>query len=177
MKAIPTVFNGVQYRSRLEAKWASFFTLAGWRFEYEPEDASGWIPDFVLIGVKGNKIYVEVKPAYTYDELLDKGDKAVRLADNMDGEILLLGASLIPSVEGWESISLGVLYDGHDWADAAPSVNDDGTLDFFHPIMSFHHRISGVYEGDGHLRTTEGVESAKIRWTEATNNVQWKSPR
>ncbi len=42
----PTVYNGVQFRSRLEAQWACFFDLANWKWEYEPMDLVGWTPTF-----------------------------------------------------------------------------------------------------------------------------------
>jgi hypothetical protein len=45
---IPTIYKGVQFRSRLEAKWAAFFDLLGWRWHYEPLDLDGWIPDFLI---------------------------------------------------------------------------------------------------------------------------------
>jgi hypothetical protein len=45
---IPTIYNGVQFRSRLEAKWAAFFDLLGWHWHYEPLDLDGWIPDFLI---------------------------------------------------------------------------------------------------------------------------------
>ena len=48
IKAHPTKYNGVQFRSRLEARWAAFFDLAGWEWEYEPIDLVGWSPDFKL---------------------------------------------------------------------------------------------------------------------------------
>lgn len=48
MNAIPTVYAGVQMRSRLEATWAAFFDQMGWKWSYEPVDLDGWIPDFVL---------------------------------------------------------------------------------------------------------------------------------
>lgn len=48
--AIPTRYNDINFRSRLEAKWACFFDLLEWRYEYEPIDLQGYIPDFVLIG-------------------------------------------------------------------------------------------------------------------------------
>lgn len=60
--AIPTMYNGVQFRSRLEARWAAFFDLCGWQWEYEPFDLNGWIPDFVLSRHSGGKTLVEVKP-------------------------------------------------------------------------------------------------------------------
>jgi hypothetical protein len=56
--AIPTQYAGVQFRSRLEARWAAFFDLIRWKWEYEPIDLDGYIPDFVLEG----DYLVEVKP-------------------------------------------------------------------------------------------------------------------
>ena len=32
MKSIPTLFNGIEYRSRLEARWAAMFGLIDSRF-------------------------------------------------------------------------------------------------------------------------------------------------
>lgn len=61
IKAIPTIYNHVQFRSRLEARWAAFFDLAGIKWEYEPFDLEGWAPDFKVIS--GNVVALaEVKP-------------------------------------------------------------------------------------------------------------------
>lgn len=57
--AIPTLYRGRQYRSRLEARWAAFFDLLGWRHEYEPFDLGAWSPDFLL---PEWQVLVEVKP-------------------------------------------------------------------------------------------------------------------
>lgn len=46
--AIPTKYAGVQFRSRLEARWAAFFDLLGWEWEYEPIDLDGYVPDFIV---------------------------------------------------------------------------------------------------------------------------------
>lgn len=46
--AIPTMYNNVQFRSRLEARWAACFDLLGRRWQYEPIDLNGWIPDFLV---------------------------------------------------------------------------------------------------------------------------------
>lgn len=51
--AIPTAYGGVNFRSRLEARWAAMFDLLGWRWEYEPLDLDGYIPDFLVRGVPG----------------------------------------------------------------------------------------------------------------------------
>lgn len=60
IKAIPTVYAGVQMRSRLEARWAAFFTACGWSWTYEPFDLNGWAPDFQLNFSR--PVLVEVKP-------------------------------------------------------------------------------------------------------------------
>lgn len=46
--AHPTKYNGVEFRSRLEARWAAFFDLIEWEWLYEPVDLLGWVPDFQL---------------------------------------------------------------------------------------------------------------------------------
>lgn len=65
--AIPTVYRGRQYRSRLEAKWAAFFDLIGWRHEYEPFDLGSWSPDFLIHCAGGRRLLVEVKPLQEFD--------------------------------------------------------------------------------------------------------------
>lgn len=62
IKAIPTEYNGVMFRSRLEATWAAFFDILKWDWEYEPFDLEGWSPDFLLKGAGGARIFCEVKP-------------------------------------------------------------------------------------------------------------------
>ena len=42
----PTLYNGVQFRSRLEAQWACFFDQAKWKWDYAPMDLAGWTPTF-----------------------------------------------------------------------------------------------------------------------------------
>lgn len=37
VRAIPTIYNGVEFRSRLEARWAVFFDAMRVRWEYEIE--------------------------------------------------------------------------------------------------------------------------------------------
>ena len=71
VKAHPTMYNGVQYRSRLEARWAAFFDLIGWQHEYEPIDLPGWSPDFRVVFPCGHSecngshsLLVEVKPFF-----------------------------------------------------------------------------------------------------------------
>jgi hypothetical protein len=63
MKAKPTVFAGVRFRSRLEARWAVFFAALGVRWEYEPETpATNYQADFLLPRATCGPLWVEVKP-------------------------------------------------------------------------------------------------------------------
>lgn len=67
--AIPakkTTYNGVEYRSQLEAWWAAFFDECDWKHEYEPKVAGFRKPDFVLHGLNKD-VYVEVKPTNEID--------------------------------------------------------------------------------------------------------------
>lgn len=62
-KGIPTRYAGVQFRSRLEARWAAFFDICEWRWDYEPIDLDGYIPDFLVDTPDTKQLLVEVKPA------------------------------------------------------------------------------------------------------------------
>ena len=63
IKAIDTEYNGMLFRSRLEARWAVFFDTARIKYEYEPEGFEyhgyRYLPDFFLPELD---TYVEVKP-------------------------------------------------------------------------------------------------------------------
>lgn len=75
IKAHPTLYDDVLFRSRLEARWAAFFDLAGWKWEYEPIDLEGWTPDFRVVFHCGHSecngshtLLIEVKPYYNISE-------------------------------------------------------------------------------------------------------------
>jgi hypothetical protein len=64
MEAIGTIYNGVKFRSKLEARWAVFFDIYGLKWEYEPGTfklKSGilYCPDFYFPGLN---YYAEIKP-------------------------------------------------------------------------------------------------------------------
>ncbi len=58
--AIPTLYRGRMYRSRLEARWAAFFDRLGWTHEYEPFDLGAWSPDFAI--TEPFDALIEIKP-------------------------------------------------------------------------------------------------------------------
>ena len=99
MKAIPIKIDGIQFRSKLEARWYLFMKRLGWHIEYEPdiEGLNGWIPDFLIIGKK-HKILVDVKPIDRAKEWDTHPDRAKILNSGIknlpDYELLILGTNL-----------------------------------------------------------------------------------
>jgi len=60
-RGIITSFAGVTFRSRLEATWAHLFTALKWKWDYEPVDLDGYLPDFDL-GFRKRPLLTEIKP-------------------------------------------------------------------------------------------------------------------
>lgn len=116
IKAHPTNYRGTVFRSRLEARWAAFFDLAGWKWEYEPLDLHGWTPDFFVEFPCGHSqcsgshsLLVEIKPYHSLDQFKDH--KCIDWpygANRFDGSFLPMGADasaafgINPSVTYWE---------------------------------------------------------------------------
>jgi len=69
IKSLPTYYNGIKFRSRLEARWAIFFDELGFSWEYEPEgfkleNGVRYLPDFLIKNFKGRfngDLWIEVK--------------------------------------------------------------------------------------------------------------------
>ena len=100
---IPTTYHGTNFRSRLEARWAAFFDLAGWSWVYEPFDLEGYIPDFLMTsgticGISDAPLLVEVGPCSRLDEYRAKAQKWLDLHDS-DHALLVLGVS--PALDVW----------------------------------------------------------------------------
>jgi hypothetical protein len=111
-EGIPTKYKGVQYRSRLEARWAAFFTHMYWSFRYEPFYLPGYLPDFIIKGPKRDSCLIEVKPAVTqgdYYEAVPKVQTALRRG-NCKYDLIIVGVTPMP-----KSI----------WTQADPDDEDD----------------------------------------------------
>jgi hypothetical protein len=186
MSGIPTTHRGINMRSLLEAKWAGFFTLLGWRWEYEPTEFNGWIPDFVLIGKK-QITYVEVKPTNQFPkEVAAKID-----ASDCTDEVLIVG--LYPSfhynwpdTEPQDNPPLGWLgeCDKNDptprwWQNA--DWHDLGGIGFHATGGCFRNRITGEYDGDDGcsalFKNDTRAWNTRMLWVHACNRAQWRGRR
>lgn len=170
MTAIPTTYASVRFRSRLEARWAAFFDLLEWDWDYEPLDLCGYIPDFIVDAKKWqfpDPFLVEVKPFLSLDECLDDA-KAKIDSSGWDGKSVIVGAKLHPYV-GADRLCA---YTG-DAVRTGP-IGCRGTW------WSGHIGRYGFDDNDHESCTSiEDEDEALIlgMWREAGNRVQWRGPR
>lgn len=173
IKAIPTEFEGVVFRSRLEARWAAAFTELGWHWNYEPFDLDGWIPDFHLEGT----ILVEVKP-FTFREqwgaTISKIVSAMESSQNFV-EVLLLGTDIFPPIDGYNNPQLGWLLtrQSGDWeVENAMLYVMDGRFDFSAENGRRSRLGRAIVEKFQHY--SPSPSSVSGIWAAACNNSKWK---
>lgn len=187
IKAHPTTYRGVAFRSRLEARWAAFFDQAGWRWQYEPGDYEGWSPDFALIG-DHQVVMVEVKPI-EWTQSLKAAHAAVSAREDLDKvrrqldrEVLVLGSYPIGLTDYgyWTPREhfLGIFWhatqdEGGGTDGAVLTTNPDQSWDIAAHTGSYHNRLSGYY--DGNLENSPPPGSVHHRWGEASRLTQWKA--
>lgn len=184
--AIATKYDGIEYRSRLEARWAAFMRNIGWDITYEPFDGDGYIPDFLVQGP--SPMLVEVKPAVTQGEYEAAVPKAeAGLAAHWQHDILIVGASPFPDQMGcaWDQPVAGWLgqYDeywndgpdpawGWDAAQWMTCLNCKKTS-VFHSTHTFNGRPCGCYDGD-HYLGSPNMRLLESFWADACNDVKWR---
>jgi hypothetical protein len=170
IKAIPTRYKGVQYRSRLEAKWAAFFDNIGWQYTYEPFDLGGYIPDFLIHG--NHPFLIEVKPAVTLDDYRAPISKIERADSPYD--VLIVGVTARPhpglllshndtlavwigcyGCKTWGVGSLSHWFNPAGCDEQGCAVNENWAVEQQH-------------------NDRRGIDHA---WADATNEVQWISRR
>jgi hypothetical protein len=173
--AIPTTYQGIEFRSRLEAKWAFVFDQFEWTWEYEAIDLAGYIPDFIILFPHGPML-VEVKPAMTQEDLEAAIPKIE--ASGWDGEALILGA--VANFDNFYTNTFGLItarkdYEDDHWAwDWAVHHFCDACQ-----RQSLHHtngvwvcRVCGAYDGDRFINTYgSGLIKA---WNAATNAAKYR---
>jgi hypothetical protein len=195
-RGIPTTYAGTRFRSRLEARWAHLFDALGWRWEYEPFDLDGYVPDFVLLGDKA--LLIEVKPAVALAELEDHVEK-VQVAKR---DTLIVGATprlhcpdpnvaLLYDLSGGDRIfpTVGLLVQWGSWVEDGEEEASEGWAEqavlsscyrcreaaVFHTMGAFVGYPCGHYEGGSN---GAGISERVLdrAWAEARNRTQWASP-
>ena len=169
IQAIPTLYQGRLFRSRLEAKWAAWFDLVHWKWDYETLDLEGWAPDFVLMGYRG-PIYVEIKPVIPGIQT-DQFSKAKRSSVRHSADILLLGMCPINLKNGYTIGVCNEADDGDMWGlalgkHACPGIR----IGYCSTDGWWGDRITGEFD-----RLPGGLVSEDVMrlWGEAGTAVQW----
>lgn len=170
--AIPTRYNGVTFRSRLEARWAVFFDALAWPWSYESVDLEKYIPEFFL-RFEAGPLAVEVKPVLVFDELRQHGQKIATAG--WAREFLVLGA------EHFGGTCIGAMGEPD-----GPGVFIDRGLVFMcldcgRPALrgdagSWRCRLCGSDDGNAHAGDFPEA-SLQALWREAGNRVQWRAPQ
>ena len=155
IKAHPTSFDGVAFRSRLEARWAAFFSLARWAWEYEPIDLDGWSPDFRVVIPCGHSecngahvLFAEVKPFWRLSQF--DGHPCTQFMYGVQWDFS--GETVIASIDADSSALLG----------ASPEVT--------HWQMS--HGCGG-----GEFDVPFFVPNYDALWKQAGNLTQWQTKK
>ena len=163
--AIPTMYRNRQYRSRLEARWASFFDRIRWAHEYEPVDLGKWSPDFIIYYNHSRSFngktprLVEVKPLLYFDAAIAR--KMVKAAGG--GHDMLL-TRISPKMIG-QDMSIGWKWEAscQKWTDALLGWG----LCAAYPIIASPNESKAIFSWP-----TVGSRF----WSEASNAVQWQGP-
>lgn len=189
IKAIPTYYKGIRFRSRLEAAWARFFDLLVWRWDYEPFDLPGWTPDFVI--AENSTILVEVKPVYDLPlQVTRVMERAVAKSPYRSAELLVVGTG--PWWDGDERVAyLGWLGEcgGESFLDESTShcfdrapmgVWDGGAevrnkkIGFCHETGSYRDRITGIHDGGCYGEGWFVPQDLLRLWAIAKNGCQFR---
>lgn len=194
--AIPTVYRGIQFRSRLEARWAAFFDLAmpSWKWRYEPIDLRGWIPDFDLSASESvDSFLVEIKPARSLFDLWQYVGKVERaICPGLDGydksftaKTLRSAEERLTSEQGKSGEEIREIMSGYGVRVAAllgeaPSLLGDADRDVATELYG-DKMLWGLWRVEGGISawTASGIRletDATPAWIEAGNLVQYKAP-
>lgn len=149
MQSIKTRYNGIEFRSGLEARWAKFFDWYLIKWVYEPEgyqmsDGTRYLPDFYLpdqdqfFEVKG---IMNVKDMHKIEMLVKEAHKAV-IIGLPDGAIEIADITHIDNEWIYE-------YFANDVCMAL--CRKCGKWWFMNTIYSFECRCCGEYDGDHHI--------------------------
>ena len=203
IKPIPTVYAGVQFRSRLEAKWAAWFDLMSLDWQYEPFDLEGWAPDFLIraewcdfcgdTSLDGPVVWrpidvlVEVKPVRMRDAELKPtfkslGMNALRKLNREHGSLFQKAVNHASNHQIMLCGTTAMIWSGGLLlpmpSDVATSDSDVARQRYTSLYDSFRYGLL-KWEDATFGKITLGDHQAKsdMMWAQAGNKVMFKPPR
>lgn len=177
-RGIPTTYRRTRFRSRLEARWAAFFDLIGWTWTYEPFDADGWIPDFLIEGPA--PFLVEVGPCVIARDYVEKAEDGA--AGHRQIPTLIAGTTPLtmwrydPWSEPLAGLFINEFPDSQPFSDGVAFwvVDTQGRLHIYSDgDFAYPGRIGWEAPSWEHAdRTT--LAHLRDLWADAGNQVQWR---
>ena len=158
--AKPTRYKGVNFRSRLEARWAAFFDVREWRWEYEPAvEFFNWIPDFV-ISFPECPLFVEIKPVFPDSDFHWSKDESFSKAK-----------------QHWQSVQIFLLGNGPAFRSSWPGFAEIGRI--LDPpdnsSYSWHDLHTRIVFQCREISLREARNEIDTDWREAGNRTQWRA--
>ncbi len=205
--AIPTRYKGVNFRSRLEARYAALFNTLGWEWEYEPVDLGGptcgYIPDFIITRGHPSALLVECKPFVdtTNADAQDAASVATKVAKAWHGDAVIVCAAwhVEPAAKSTgERITLtddGITVhptppdagtrvrigrarlDGRPWADAYLAREHIPPYPKPEPDDARDYWSIETRANAHTLLAPLDLLAARTAWSDAGNATQWKAPK
>lgn len=168
MKGLDTFFDGYNFRSRLEARWAAYFKYVGIRYSYEAlgveiEKGSKYLPDFYL---PDQKAWVEVKfealKPFSYEQAKDLVIESNTPLIILDGDPTCTAYEQIkPDGDGGVYIEQINLIPQDDKSFLSPSYLDGEEV---YEMKGYQHIIDAVYKtrslrfGVHEMKTNKAVD-------------------
>lgn len=128
IRAIDTIHDGRKFRSRLEARWAVFYSYLGIPYEYEKEgfklDEVLYLPDFWL---PNQESWVEIKGQMPSE---DESRKCALLASSTEKMVYLFYPTIPNDPGHWDTDSAEAFFPEGSWDNAYAwcICQDCGTL-------------------------------------------------
>lgn len=167
---VPTFYNGTQFRSRLESRWAAFADMAGWGWVYEPFDGDGYLPDFCFT-IGARNLLVEVKPVATTDDAETYLPKILAgIAQMWESDLIICGINPL------RTLYVDFLNGPEDWNANTATFTD---CDHCHNSLNLHpSNVSyNCFQTDcgRYNKPMPGAQDGYIDmlWRKAGNDTRW----
>lgn len=178
-----TSYNGINFRSKLEAQWAAFFDLLKWKYSYEPYELNGKVPDFIIQcdapHYNTQSLIIEVKPdifiSHEYQrEIYDA-------YNTINAHILIVSEKPIyecSEMRGWAAIGRGSQYCSSDYRTEMHDLNWKSGFDIGSIYMHYDSMISDEYDRKAFFQfgfDNEQIQHINNLWKDAGNIIQFKT--
>jgi len=145
------IYDGLIFKTHLEARWAAFFDLAGWAWRSNPAPVGDWLPDFRVEFPCGHS---ECGDKHVLLVAVVQADEVARLKYHPSQKHLYgINNELVPTVRG-QAI--------HNGIDAGAAFGDNPDVS----TWQFSHGAGG-----GAFSVTEWVPNAWQLWAATATRV------